>query len=111
MTINERIKQIRQTLNLTQGKFAERIAISIGYLSGIELGDKTVNDRIILLVSWEFGVNEHWLRTGEGAMYDESADVNIANLNSLFKSLAPTYQECALNQLNALVDLQSNNRK
>ena len=37
MTINKRIKQVRQTLDLTQIKFANRIAISTSYLAGMEL--------------------------------------------------------------------------
>jgi len=106
--MKKRIKQVRLTLGLTQIKFAERIAISTGYLAGMELGNKKVNERIIRLISMEFGVNEHWLRTGEGSMYNEEADINIAKLTSLFKSLTPEYQECALTQLNALADLQNN---
>jgi len=108
--MKERIKQVRQTLGLTQGKFADRIAISISYLAGMELGDKKINDRTILLISMEFGVNEHWLRTGEGSMYDETANVNIAKVTSLFKSLTPEYQECALIQLNSLAELQKMNK-
>ena len=105
MPINERIKQVRHTLNLTQGKFGERIAISISYLAGMELGDKKVNDRIIRLICMEFNVSEHWLRTGEGSMYDKESEINIAKITSLFKSLNLQYQECALIQLNALVEL------
>jgi len=77
----------------------------------MELGDKKINDRTILLISMEFGVNEHWLRTGEGSMYDETANVNIAKVTSLFKSLTPEYQECALIQLNTLAELQNINKQ
>lgn len=111
MPINERIKQVRQTLDLTQGKFAERIAISTSYLAGMELGDKKVNDRAIRLISMEFGVSENWLRTGNGLMYDEASKVNAAKVISLFNSLSPRYQKCALTQMNALADLQSINKE
>ena len=107
MTTNDRIKQVRHALALTQAKFAERIAISIGFLAEMELGNKRVNERIIRLIGMEFKVSEHWLRTGKGAMYDDDANANIAKAASLFKSLAREYQECALIQLNALTDLQS----
>jgi len=106
MTINERIKEVRLALELTQTKFAQRIAIATSYIAGMELGTKKVNDRIILLISMEFGINEHWLRTGEGSMYNDEFDVRAAKIASLFKSLSPKYQECALCQLEALVDLQ-----
>jgi len=111
MSICKRIKEIRQTLGLTQGKFAERISVSTSYLAGMERGDKKVNDRTIRLISTEFNVSEHWLRTGERSMYDESIEVNIAKVTGLFKSLNPRYQECALTQLNALTDLQKLGRK
>lgn len=64
MTVNERIKLLRQELNLSQAKFAKAISISNGYIAGIELGNRSVNDRIIKLISIEFNVREEWLRDG-----------------------------------------------
>jgi transcriptional regulator with XRE-family HTH domain len=110
MSSRERIKQIRSILELSQVKFAERIAISPSYLGGIETGDKKVNDRILRIISMEFGASEHWLRTGEGEMFNEIADANVAVATSLFKSLTPEYQEIVLVLLNAFTDLQ-NSRK
>ena len=107
MTKGERIRQVRQGLGLTQGKFAERIAISFGYLSGMECGDKRVNERVIRLISMEFGVNEHWLHTGEGEMYSESADIALVKATSIFKLLNPKHREYALAQLDGLLDLQN----
>ena len=37
MSINQRIKLLRQELNLSQAKFAKKISISNGYIAGIEL--------------------------------------------------------------------------
>ena len=105
MSINQRIKQVRQTVGLPQTKFAERIAISISYIAEIELGKKNVNNRIIRLISAEFGVDEHWLKTGEGSMFDDQADTKAIKATSLFKLLNPRFQEFALNQLNDLVGL------
>jgi len=109
MTINERIRQIHQTLELTQGKFGERISISISYLAGMELGDKPVNERIIRLICMEFGVSEHWLCTGEGAMYKDEEEARTAQANSLFKTLDSKHQALALALLNAVADSQSSN--
>ena len=106
--IGERIKQIRQALSLTQTKFAERIGISTSYVAEMELGKRKVNDRIIRLISTGFDVDEHWLRTGEGVIYYETAEANLAQVTSLFKSLSPPYQECVLIQLNAVADLYKN---
>jgi len=102
-----RLKQVRQSFKLTQVKFAEQISISPSYLAGMEVGNKSINDRTIRLVSMEFGVNEHWLRTGEGEMFNEVANINVVKATSLFKSLAPEYQEIVLGLLNAFTDLQN----
>jgi transcriptional regulator with XRE-family HTH domain len=107
MSINNRINQVRLALELTQSKFAERIAVSSSYLAGMERSDKKVNDRVIRLISMEFGISEHWIRTGIGEMYSETENINIAKIVSLYKSLTPKYQECALSQMNALADLQN----
>ena len=110
MSVKDRIKQVRQTLGFTQSKFAERIAISTSYLAGMEIGDNQVNKRTIRMISMEFDVSEHWLLTGEGSMYDEVGKANIAKITSLFKLLTASYQECAISQLNMLVDLQNTNQ-
>ncbi len=106
MTKNLRIKQIRQRLGLTQAKFAKRIAISTSYLAGMELGDKKVNDRTIKLIGMEFNVDEHWLRTGDGPMLRDETDMRVTKAVSLFKSLSPELQKCALEVLNALADVR-----
>ena len=66
MTLNQRIKYIREMLGLSQAKFAIAISISNGYIAGLELGKRKVNDRIIKLICSEFNVNERWLRYEEG---------------------------------------------
>ena len=105
MTANERLKQARQAVGLSQRKFAERITISHGHLSGMETGEKIITERIIRLVSREFGVDETWLRTGEGAMFDDEADVRVQNALGMFKSLDARFQKCALSQLSDLMEL------
>ena len=50
MSIHERIREIRQALGLSQAKFAKDISISSGYVAGLELGNRKVNDRMIKLI-------------------------------------------------------------
>lgn len=108
--INERIKESRSVLGLTQVKFAERIAISSSYLADIENNKKTASERIIRLLSAEFKINDQWLRTGKGTMFLDEIDSQTAKLLSLFKSLNPSYKICALTQLAELSALQERNR-
>lgn len=80
MTINERVKQIRKALNLTQIEFGERVGISQGHLTSIENGKRVCTEKTIIVICATFGINEDWLRTGEGAMFVETDDSIIANV-------------------------------
>lgn len=77
--VNERFRQIFKTSGLSQEKFADRIRRSRGEVANI-LYDKTVaKDKIIESVCDEFGVNETWLRTGEGEIFKPvSKDAELA---------------------------------
>jgi len=105
MLVNERIKAIRKSIGITQSKFAERIAISTSYMAEIEHGVKTANERVIRLLVAEFNINEHWLRFGDGDMFNHGMDSLVAKTLSLLKSLDPKFQECAIKQLEELVYL------
>ncbi len=110
MSINERIKQLRQTLNLSQAKFAKAISISNGYIAGIELGKRNVNDRIIKLICITFNVNEQWLKAGEGDMFKRQPNQLSTLASSLFEELKPEYQEYILKQIDQLLDIQHNEK-
>ncbi|HEX9058582.1 MAG TPA: helix-turn-helix transcriptional regulator [Clostridia bacterium] len=68
--MHERIKELRQYLNLNQTEFSKRIGITQPSLSDIEKG-KTANidARTIKILCQEFNVNEEWIRTGQGEMF------------------------------------------
>lgn len=69
-TIGERIREIRKANGLTMDAFAKRIGISGGAVSLIESGKtETPSNQTIVIICREFGVNEIWLRTGEGEMF------------------------------------------
>lgn len=71
MTENDRIKEARKSLGLTQDKFGERLGVGRSAISNIEAGSRGVTDQLRLSVCREFNVNEDWLRTGEGSMFVE----------------------------------------
>lgn len=66
--MNNRIKEIRNTKGLTQVEFASRLGLKQNSIAQIEMGKRNPSDQVILSICREFGVNELWLRTGEGAM-------------------------------------------
>lgn len=111
MDINARVKQVRQELKISQAKFADTISISNGFIAGIELGNRKVNDRIVKLIASEFNVNEDWLKTGDGEMFKEAQDQSYNKALDIFKNLNPTYQKYVLQQMENLVELQKEQSK
>lgn len=67
--MNERIKKLRKALDLTQQAFADRLGIKQNTVAQYEIGRNTPIDAVISLICREFRVNETWLRTGEGEMF------------------------------------------
>ncbi|GLC88752.1 helix-turn-helix domain-containing protein [Lysinibacillus piscis] len=107
ITINQRVKQIRTALNLSQAKFATAISISNSHIAGIELEHRKVNDRIIRLICITFNVNENWLKSGEGDMFKNPADTKFEMAMNVFKELNPDYQEFVLKQIDELLKIQN----
>lgn len=69
--MNERIALVRKSLGLTQEKFAEQVGLSRNFMWMIESGTRVPSDRTISDICREFNVNEMWLRTGEGEMFNQ----------------------------------------
>lgn len=68
--MNERISLIRKEAGLTQEEFGARVGgLSRNYIWMIEKGDRVPSDRTISDICREFNVNEEWLRTGAGDMF------------------------------------------
>jgi transcriptional regulator with XRE-family HTH domain len=69
--MNERIKQLRKNLNLTQQEFAEKIGSVQNTITGYESGRRNPSDSVINNICKTFNVNEEWLRDGTGNMFLE----------------------------------------
>ena len=106
--INKRIREIRSVLGLSQVKFSSIIALSSGYIAGIETGRIAVNDRLIKLVCSSFNANEAWLRYGEGNMFLETmpGDKRFKNLVNLVRGLPPKYQDFLFQVLDMLLKMK-----
>ncbi len=82
MTIGERIRKVRRTLDLTQQEFCSRIGLKRNSISLIESGGRNTSDQTIYSICREFNVREEWLRTGKGEMF---APAPSAALDALAK--------------------------
>ncbi|MDR2865304.1 MAG: helix-turn-helix domain-containing protein [Spirochaetaceae bacterium] len=111
MTVNKRIRQARQALNMTQTDFSKAIYVSNGYTAEIENGHRAANERIIHLICLTFGVSEQWLKTGEGEMFQTSTIERKERILGLFDELNPKFQEYALTVIDQLIKLQNTKDK
>lgn len=75
--MNERIKKLRKALDLTQQEFANRIGSKRTTIAKYETDTNIPSSAVISLICREFGVNETWLRTGEGEMFLPKADTAL----------------------------------
>ena len=72
MTIGERIKILRKEKCLSMEDFGAIIGMGKSAVSRIENGVNGTTDQTIRSICREFGVNEQWLRTGEGEMFEQT---------------------------------------
>lgn len=103
--IKDRIKKIRKKLNLTQEEFSKRMGTSRNNIAGYEIGRREPSNAVISLICKEFGVNEAWLRTGEGGDENIFADVDNDDRYSLnLGKLGATENKMVKNMVNAIAE-------
>ena len=78
--MNDRIKELRNALKLTQQEFADKIKVKRNTVATYEMGRSIPSDSAIALICATFNVNESWLRTGSGEMFiKQTRDEQIAS--------------------------------
>lgn len=82
--MKERIRKLRRMLDLTQQAFGERIGIKRNTVANYETGRNEPVDSVVALICREFNVNEEWLRTGEGEMFNPEPSNELDALASKF---------------------------
>lgn len=59
--IGKRIEQVRKTLELSMGKFGDRIGVTASSINKIEKGNNQPSEQTIKLICKEFNVDYLWL--------------------------------------------------
>lgn len=69
--MKDRLKEVRKkhSKGKTQDMFAEFLGIPKQNISSYEIGRRTPSDAVIQLICEKCNVNEEWLRTGNGEMF------------------------------------------
>ncbi|MCL2185465.1 MAG: helix-turn-helix domain-containing protein [Treponema sp.] len=105
--INKRVAEIRKKMELTQEKFAEPLKISSSFQGGIETNHRKVNDRLIKIICLTYGVNETWLKTGKGEMFDTDKDPRLERIIRTFNNFEPQLQDYVMEYLDWLTSYYS----
>ena len=89
--MKDRIKRIRDDLNLNQAEFGARIGVQRSTIAGYENGNRTPIDAIVSSICKEFNVNRRWLETGEGEAYmkSERSEDLAAEIRDILKGEHP----------------------
>ena len=70
--MQNQIKELRSHVGLNQTDFGARIGVKQSTIAGWETGQRIPPDSAIVSICREFHANEHWLRTGEGEMFNRT---------------------------------------
>ena len=91
--MNERIKILRKQLKLTQEQFASKLGVKRAAIGQVETGYNNVSEQLIKLICFNYSVNEQWLRTGKGEMFEKSDNLEdlFSDASDLEKSIIAAY--------------------
>ena len=104
--VSQRVREVRQTLHLSQKEFARRLGLSKDMISNIEYN--RVEPRQVLLehLCSIYHVNPGWLFDGEGEMFTHPAGDKLREVADLFAQLDDSGQAFALQQIKGLLQMQ-----
>ncbi|MFD1406123.1 helix-turn-helix domain-containing protein [Robinsoniella peoriensis] len=106
MSMGERLNHLREMyLKISQEELGNKIGVSRFSISNYESGKRKLTDRVVSDICREFGVNEVWLRTGDGGdenMFSIIDDDDRYSLN--LGKLSITENQMAKNMVNAIAE-------
>ena len=112
MPVNDRLRAVRHTLNVSQKVFAKNIFVSASHYACMESGHRKIKDTILDSVSKICNVSKEWLLTGKGDMFETAPpDVKLEELIDIFKRLNSHFQSYILDQMRNLEKIQKNEHK
>ncbi|WP_332444351.1 helix-turn-helix transcriptional regulator [Wolinella succinogenes] len=81
--MEERLKEIRKNLKISQGEMSKILEVSIKSVSGYENGLE-MSSKLLRKLAEKLNINIHWLITGQGEMfYQGGIGVQQNNINGM----------------------------
>lgn len=87
--INQRIKELRHKLGMTQREFAVKLGVTQAAVCWLERSGSHVRDGNITVICNRFRVRESWLRDGKGEMFAGKSAVIRKRLSAEY-GMSPT---------------------
>ena len=92
--MDNRIRMVREALELSQREFGERLGVSRDVISNLEYGRVQPKELVIKHICDLYGVNEQWIKDGNGPMFSSPPRNNkkLEEAVSIFQSLRPNFK-------------------
>ena len=111
MPVNERLRAVRHSLNVSQKVFAQSIFVSTSQYACLESGHRKIKETILDSVSKIYNVRKEWLLTGKGAMFESTApDLKLEELIAIYKRLNVHFQRFILDQIRSLEKMEKDRK-
>lgn len=101
MVKNIRLKNLRETLELTQKEFGEKLNLSSSQISSYESGHRCITERTLNDIYRIFRVNKDWMIEGKGNMF---IDVDtVEDLSTKIMNLPAKDRDAIIRIVDALI--------
>ena len=78
--MNQRLKELRLALSLSQEELGKRIGITRAAISNLEKGTRNMSEQTIKSICREFNVSIAWLKEGKGDMFTDLPETILDQL-------------------------------
>ena len=94
--MKNRLKELREALNLKQREVAERLGVSVGNVGDWESGIRSIPATRIYQLCKEYNVRREWLEYGEGKMFEPKPteeEIYVEMFGHIYDNLSPKFQK------------------
>lgn len=102
--MNERIKELRKLLGLSQEEFGKKLGVTRGAITNIELNKTEPKPLFVDLICEVFGINKEWIEEGRGNTFkDLTLEEEIADfVGDLLKDRSDSFKKRYIGMLSKL---------
>lgn len=83
--MQDRVKTVRQSLNLSQEAFGKALGVTKTAICGIEAGRRGLTEQMVKSICREFNVNYDWLKEGIGEIFAAVPETLVDELAQEFQ--------------------------